>query len=278
MRLNAHIPPDSPAATAAHRAVMAAGAMRLAGSDQRGARALAAALRDIAAGRMPDAEREWADRVERRRAEIPFAMVEEAVGWGADDPAPDDSPSQRAGRLAAAWETCRWTSLPPLWGRFLTRLVRELRPRACLELGSGLGLSALYQGAALELNGRGELATMDFHPAARIAERGLVGLGLDGRVRFEFGDIDERLGPLLARLGPVDYALLDADHSEEATVRHFEAVLPHLAGSAVVLLDDITQTAEMRSAWNRVAAHDRVAVAVGLRRMGALVLTEHGPR
>jgi predicted O-methyltransferase YrrM len=271
MKLNAHIPPDSPAATAAHRAVMGAGAVRLRGRSEPGARALATALRDTAAGTVPAREREWIERVERRRAEIPFLMVEE----GLDGQGPDAS---RADRLAAAWETCRWTSLPPVWGRFLTRLVCELRPRTCLEMGTGLGLSALYQGAALELNGEGELATMDFHPAARVAERGFAELGLDGRVRLEFGDIDETLGELLARRGPVEYAMLDADHSEEATVRHFEALLPHLAGGAVVLLDDIGQTDEMRRAWRAVAGNERVAAAVGLRRIGAVVLTEHGPR
>lgn len=271
MRINAHIPPDSPAVTAAHRAVMGAGAVRLRGRDEGGARALAAALRDTAAGNVPDREREWIERVERRRAEIPVLMVDE----GLDDQVPGASSAER---LAAARGTCRWTSLPPVWGRFLTRLVGELRPRTCLEMGTGLGLSALYQGAALELNGEGQLATMDFHPAARVAERGFAELGLDGRVRLEFGDIDETLGGLLARLGPVEYAMLDADHSEEATVRHFEALLPHLAGGAVVLLDDVGQTDEMRRAWRAVAGNERVAAAVGLRRIGAVVLTEHGPR
>ena len=271
MRINAHIPPDSRLATAAHRAVMAGGAARAARRREPGARALAVSLTDVAGGDVPEGEREWLERVERRRAEIPFEMVE----LGLDDPGPD---ADRAQRLAAAWETCRWTSLPPVWGRLLMRLVDELAPRTCLELGTGLGLSALYQGAALELRGQGELVTMDFHPAARVAERGFEALGLGHRVRLEHGDIDETLGPALARLGPVDYAMLDADHSEAATVRHFEALLPHLTGGAVVLLDDITQTAEMRRAWARVAAHDRVAFAVGLRRIGAVVLTEHGPR
>ncbi|HYU59161.1 MAG TPA: class I SAM-dependent methyltransferase [Solirubrobacterales bacterium] len=270
MRLNAHIPPDSPAATAAHRAVMAVGAVRLAGREEAGARAIAAALRDTAAGRMAAGEREWIGRVEARRAEVPFAMV-------AEDPAADGSAADRAGRLASAWETCRWTSLPPLWGRFLTRLVGELSPRSCLELGTGLGLSACYQGAALELRGAGSLTTMDAHPAARIGERGFADLGLDHRVKLEFGPIDDTLAELLGRIGPVDYALFDADHSEEATVRHFDAVLPHLTGGAVVLLDDVTQTDEMRRAWRSIASRERVQVAVGLRRIGVAVLSQRGP-
>ena len=271
MRLNAHFPPDSPAVTVAHRGVMAAGAARLTRREERGARAVGAALLDTASGQMPPGELDWVERVERRRAEIPFEMVDAGLD-GAPASADD------AQRLASAWETCRWTSLPPVWGRFLTRLVSELAPRTCLELGTGLGLSSLYQGAALDLRGEGELATMDAHPAARIAERGFADLGLEDRVDLEFGQIDDTLPQLMARLGPVDYAMLDADHSEEATVRHFEAVLPHLAGGAVVLLDDITQTDEMKRAWRAIAGNERVAVAAGLRRIGVVVLSDHGPR
>jgi hypothetical protein len=45
-----------------------------------------------------------------------------------------------------------------------------------------------------------------------------------------------------------------------------------------VLLDDIGQTDEMRRAWRAVAGNERVATVVGLRRIGTVVLTEHGPR
>lgn len=265
MKLNSFFPPDSPVVTVAHRALMAAGALRIAGSDEPGARAVARALRAGAAGRMPTDEGDWIARVEARRGEIPFELA--AAG---DEPAAAADPARR---LADAWETCRWTSIPPLWGRFLTRLVRELAPSSCLELGTGLGLSAAYQGAALELNGHGQLITLDAHEAARIAERGVAELGLEHRVRLEFGLIDETLDALLERVGPVDYALLDADHSEEATVRHFDAVLPHLADGAVVALDDITQTDGMKRAWRTVAGRARVAAAVGLRRIGVIVLS-----
>jgi hypothetical protein len=45
-----------------------------------------------------------------------------------------------------------------------------------------------------------------------------------------------------------------------------------------VLLDDITQTDEMKRAWRAIAGGERVAVAVGLRRIGVVVLSDHGPR
>ena len=284
MKLSAHIPPDSQAATGAHRALMALRARRLVGSDHPGAGAVARALRTTARGQAPAAEREWIARIQARRAEIPFEMAAAEIGFaivpgnGGGEPrrAPGNESNApgpahgEAERLAQAWEICRWTCIPPIWGRFLARLVRELAPASCLELGTGLGLSAAYQASSLELNGAGSLVTVDVHEAARIAERGFARLGLEHRVKLRFGLIEDALPELVERIAPIEYAFLDAEHSEEATIRHFDALLPYLADGAIVVLDDITQTAEMRQAWSAVCAREQVSLALGLRRVGVV--------
>jgi predicted O-methyltransferase YrrM len=279
VKLGGLIPPDSAAAAAAHRAVMAAGARRAARRPHPRSGALSTALRETALDRAPAEEREWIARVEERRAEIPFAMAATGspIGLVPSDrpagpgPAPDD-----ATRLGQSWEACRWVGIPPVWGRFLTRLVRELAPGSCLELGTGAGLSGAYQAAALELNGNGRLVTIDFQEPARIAELGFAELGLDRRVELRFGLIEEVLPQLWEEIAPIDYAFLDAEHTEEATIRHFDAVLPHLADGAVVVLDDITATAEMRRAWRAVIGRERVSLALGLRRLGVLAVSGSG--
>jgi predicted O-methyltransferase YrrM len=197
----------------------------------------------------------------------PAPESEAAAGNGVPPPDPDG-----ATELAQAWHVARWASIPPVWGRLLTRLVRELAPRSLLELGTGLGLSGAYQGAALELNGDGRLVTLDVHEAGRIAERGFGELGLAGRIEHVPGYIDETLPGVLDRHGPVDFAFLDAEHTEAATVRHFDLVLPHLTAGAVVVLDDTNQTEEMRRAWRTVIANPRVTLAVPLRRVGVVAV------
>lgn len=279
MKPNAYIPPDSAPATAAHRALMAVRARHVTRRDHPRSGALARALRDAAAGRVPADEREWIARIEARRPEIPFAMLAAGspgpFGIGIAPSLRDDSPPPDAAtRLARAWGVCRWASIPPVWGRFLTRLIGELRPRSCLELGTGLGLSGAYQAAALELNGAGQLVTLEAHEeAATIAAQGFTALGLDRRVELRYGDIDELLPELLGRIAPIDYALLDAEHTEAATTRHFDALLPHLSDEAVVVLDDITETDEMRRAWSNVISRSRVSLALGLRRIGVVAVS-----
>jgi hypothetical protein len=62
------------------------------------------------------------------------------------------------------------------------------------------------------------------------------------------------------------------EHTEEATVQNFEVILPHLAPAAVVVVDDIMLEGDMQRAWARISAHPRVSYALGLRRLGLVVV------
>jgi predicted O-methyltransferase YrrM len=161
--------------------------------------------------------------------------------------------------------------MPTAWVLVLMRLVRELAPRSCVELGTGLGISTAYQAAALELNGDGRLSTLDVSPErAAIAEQGLSELGLD-RAEVRVGRIEEELAEVLGSLSPVEYALVDAEHTEEATLGYFAALIPHLAENAVVVFDDIPWTNELRRTWRAIRRNDRVSLGIGLGRLGIAV-------
>jgi predicted O-methyltransferase YrrM len=225
---------------------MAASAARLAARRDRACRALFRALWTTALGRIPHDEQEWIGRIEARRAELASREI---------------SPF------------ARWASIAPVWGRFLMRTVRELSPRSCLELGTGFGISGAYQAAALELTGGGSLTTMErIEGLGAIAQEGFSRLGLDRRVDLRLGSIDDSLGGVLADAGQIDYALLDADHTENATVAQFATLLPHLSEGAIVIVDDINWTEEMRRAWKSIAGNEGVAAKLALRRVGIVVI------
>jgi predicted O-methyltransferase YrrM len=255
------IPPGSAVSELAARAAMAASAPVAARRSGRAWKAVATALRDTATGRIAAEERAWAALIEAHRRELPELIA--AAGTAERDPAE---------RLAEATRAAEWMSLPPVWGRFLMRLVRELAPASCLELGTGFGLSAAYQAAALDLNGEGRLISLDQAALTDIARPGLERLGLGGRVELVSGLIEETLERALEEAAPIDYALLDADHTEEGTLTAFDTILPRLREGAVVVLDDVNWTDGMRRAWWSVERRDGVAT-VGLRRVGLAVLS-----
>lgn len=232
---------------------MLAASIRLRGRPDAASRAIVRALRTTATGRFSPGERAWIERVELRRRRVVA---------GDDD-----------GSSAELRSACPYWSIPRVWGRFLHRLVRELAPTSCLELGVGFGISAAYQAAALELNGAGKLIALDREPSlAAIARRGFGELGLEDRVTIRMGPIAETLDPVAAAAAPVDYAYIDAEHTEDATVEAFERLTPHLGHGAVVVVDDIKLDRPMERAWERIGRHERSFMTLGLRRVGVVVI------
>jgi predicted O-methyltransferase YrrM len=257
------VPPGSALGNSAYRALMAGAAVSLGRRRGRASRALARALATTAQGRIPPEERAWIDRIEAHRRELASGALAAAAGPDGRDPAE---------RQAEAAQACRWMSLPPVLGRLLIRLVRELAPRSCLELGTGFGISTAYQAAALELNASGVLRSLDVGDITRIAEPGLEHLGLGNRVALVPGLIEETLADARNEAAPIDFAFLDADHTEEGTLAAFDAIAPDLAPETVLVLDDINWTDGMRRAWRSVGARERVSAAVGLRRLGIVIV------
>jgi len=262
--------PDTPALPAPSRVRMSGALLRLVGSRDPGARPVRRALAAAAAGRLSDGERRWATAIEARRAQL---LDDERASGGVFVPA-GESPSggfaPAAGANTVAVSSAMLSLAPP-WCVLLMKLVRHRAPRACIELGTGFGISAAYIAAGLELNRAGSLTTIEGSgELAELAESTLGGLGLT-RADVRVGPIDELLDAGLERAAPWDLAFIDAEHQAAATVEHFEALLPRLADGAVVVLDDVNWE-PMLAAQRRIAAHGRVSSSAIAGRLGICVV------
>jgi predicted O-methyltransferase YrrM len=252
-----------------YRLLMGAAAARLGRGARHGpTRGVAKALWDVCLGTVPADEAAWAQRIAERRRALPADVRAHSIDTRGLDPT-----TWREEATAAT----EWMSLPPVLTRLLMRLVRERRPLACLELGTGFGISTACQAAALELNGAGRIVSLDVEGMSAIAAAWLEGVGLSHRTELVAGQIEDTLPGAVEGLSPVDFVLLDADHTEAGTFGAFETILPALAPGAVLVFDDIHWTAEMRRAWGTVRAHERVAASVSLRRLGIAILAGEAP-
>jgi predicted O-methyltransferase YrrM len=90
------------------------------------------------------------------------------------------------------------------------------------------------------------------------------------------GPIVGTLPDAVERSAPIDYAFVDAEHTEEATVGYFESIVPHMSPQAVMVFDDIPWSRELWRAWRRIADDERVSAAFALGRMGVAVISR-GP-
>ena len=190
------------------------------------------------------------------------------------------------------------------YGELLFRLVNHFQPQTILELGTSLGLSALYMHKAAP---KAELVTVEGCSntysfarsliAAQISTSPLRGdaytspqAGKDpasttiSPPRGDAKDFSEakgwRRGPSLrnARFEDFlsylltdqkfDFIYLDGNHTYEATTNYFNILLAHIHDNSVMIFDDIYWSEGMAKAWEEIKAHPSVTVTIDLFKLG----------
>jgi predicted O-methyltransferase YrrM len=174
----------------------------------------------------------------------------------------------------------RWSSSFGHSARILTAVVRFMRTRTVVEVGTAYGLGALFLADALGRGHQpGRLVTIEAgEPQQTLSRELLADVELVTTVAGRTPDV---LPKVLSDTGPVDLFFHDGDHSRDAYIADFEAALPHLAPGAVVLFDDIRwedpfAVRDVRTAegWEFVSQHARVLRKAELgHRYGILLLS-----
>jgi caffeoyl-CoA O-methyltransferase len=138
-------------------------------------------------------------------------------------------------RLAA--ETREKTTAPQMMvgvveGRFLGVLVRGLRARRVLELGTFTGYSSIAM--ALSLPPGGRVITCDVNEeTTAIAQRYAAEAGVADRIDYKLGPALDTIAQLS---GPFELIFIDAD--KENYVAYFEATVPLLADNGLMVVDN----------------------------------------
>lgn len=158
----------------------------------------------------------------------------------------------------------RRSAIPARQGALLFRLVRRYQPARCLELGSNLGISALYQ-----LAGNPEMHFIGIEGSPALARKAVSSLqSLFPAARVLTGDFDEVIfRPELLDYRP-DLVFLDGNHRYAPTMRYFKALLPRVSEGGIWVMHDIHWSAEMERAWAEISAHPEVSVSIDLFHLG----------
>jgi predicted O-methyltransferase YrrM len=239
-------------------------------------RAIAGSLRAALSPVSIPEEQGWVDRIEGLRVELNASSKAIArTDYGAGNPGSPRTAEQMDAGVEVQdtlGRVSRAVSKPPFWCLVLFKLLRTFQPKSCVELGTAVGISAAYQAAALRVNGRGGLTTLEGAASlANIAQRNLDRLGL-GTVEVVVGRFRDTLSRVLASRQPVDYVFIDGHHDEQATLNYFEIMNPFLAGTALLVFDDIAWSSDMKRCWNTIVNDRRVITAVDLGPVGLCIV------
>ena len=237
---------------------------------------LASALDRAISGSPRSDSAAWFTRIEALRTRLQSdATLLSITDYGAGSTGDNRSADEMAEGVMvekSVMQMCN-ASKSPFWAAILHELVREYSPSSGLELGTCLGLSAAYQGSAMEINGAGRLITLEgAESLAGVSQKNLEGLGLDQRVSISIGRFSDTIDDAIRDLAPIDYAFIDGHHDEHATLEYFELLLPHVAEQCILVFDDTSWTEGMKRAWATIQAHDSVRLSADLGALGICVL------
>jgi len=193
-----------------------------------------------------------------------------SLDFGAGDPDSQRSDEEMAqGTISTTTygEICLG-SKPALWALLLFKLIRAIQPDLVIELGTCIGISAAYQSAALQMNGKGRLISIEgSETIADLAKKNIESLHLNN-ADIRCGTFKDVLPEIFSEISAVDYVFIDGHHDERATIAYFELLLPHLSPGAILVFDDISWSNGMRRAWEKIRQHPAMTFAVDLKMLG----------
>ncbi|MBK7096603.1 MAG: class I SAM-dependent methyltransferase [Saprospiraceae bacterium] len=162
------------------------------------------------------------------------------------------------------------SSLSPAWKcNILYNTTIQANPGFILELGTSLGISALYLAASD--NGTVVHTVEGNKSVAQIAEKNFQHLGMSNIIQY-IGEFDEVLNNILAKNPRIEIVYLDGNHNMDATLGYFNKILTHCTDETIFIIDDIHWSAGMNSAWNEICNHKRVSCILDLFQFGIALL------
>ena len=122
----------------------------------------------------------------------------------------------------------------PATGQLMNILIKELKARSILEIGTSHGYSTVWLAEAARATG-GKVITLDVHAGKQeYARKELGKAGLAGLVEFKLGDARESIASLPQ---PIDFVLLDL--WKDLYIPCFDLFYPKLSPGAMIVADNM---------------------------------------
>ncbi len=137
-----------------------------------------------------------------------------------------------------------------------------------IELGTSLGISTAYIALAHKENsqhGATNFTSIEGNKAVILqAEKNLTSIALINEVNLIEGVFDNVLDDVLKKYKQLDFAFIDGNHKQKATLNYFYKILPLAHNNSIFVFDDIYWSEGMTMAWEEIKHHPSVGITVDL--------------
>lgn len=212
---------------------------------------------------LSEEERSDIERIERIRERY-LAITDPLVDGSLGEGGPYD--------IGVSVKEAFGVSKPPRSALFLYLLVRALKPRTVLELGTNTGMSSSFIASAMRRNGGGTILTLDGSAyRQKLARKVHEELEL-ANVSYGLGLFTESLDPALATMPLVDLVFIDGHHQYQPTLDYYAKIRKNANLSTTFVFDDIRWSDGMKRAWSELQVHPTTGLAVDLNSVGITTL------
>jgi len=150
--------------------------------------------------------------------------------------------------------------------QFLFRLSKHLQADHILELGTSLGLSALYMHKGCST---AKLTTVEGSPTiANLAQQYFN--AEKAKIELIALPFDKALEAPSVMNNRYDLIYIDGNHTEDATDRYVNKLYDILNDKGIIILDDLYWSKGMTNAWDKLSIDNRFAFSVDLFDYGLL--------
>jgi predicted O-methyltransferase YrrM len=152
------------------------------------------------------------------------------------------------------------------YSELLFRLTNYFKPESVLELGTSLGLSALYMAQA---SPNGVVTSVEGCPNTHgFAKKLIASTGIKN-IETINQSFDDAFATTLQHK-KFDLVYIDGNHTYEATIKYFNELLKSTNENSVLIFDDIYWTPGMTKAWEEIKAHAAVTLSIDLYKVGLI--------
>ncbi len=166
-------------------------------------------------------------------------------------------------------DIARYSVMPLKYRVLLRKIITYFNPAKILELGTSLGITALY----LTVDTATELTTVEGDKRiAALAQRNFDLFADRSRIELVNASFEEFIEE--GKYFSYDLILVDGNHTYQATLSYFEKISSkNISGSAVWIFDDIYWSEGMTDAWKAIIQKPEVTLSLDLCRLG-IVFTD----
>ncbi len=158
------------------------------------------------------------------------------------------------------------SALSPAWQcRILSNIVDKFGHKNIVELGTSLGISALYLG----------LNKIDKYIYTLEGSKAIAKVAQDNFDKISFknnelilGNFDNTLPKILEKLDRIDFAFIDGNHTKDATIRYYKLTKPKCHNNSVIVFDDIYWSKAMQEAWIEIITKKEITASLDFYSFG----------